>query len=235
MTARAILVTGTDTGVGKTLVACAIAAALVREGVAVGVCKPVETGRTAGGRDAERLIAAAGGTQSLDDVCPYRFDRPVTPLLAAESAGASIDMAWLAEYLCALATRFDVLLVEGAGGLLSPMARGATMADLARDAGLAALVVVANRLGCLNHALLTETALRQSNLPMLGFVFTSAGAAADDASLDSNARILADVAAAPVLCAIPRLPESAQGDDAALADALLAADEGRRLLTRIRG
>ena len=168
-------VTGTDTGVGKTFVSCALAAAWRAEGRNVGVFKPAETGCEAGpdglvAEDADRLLAACGSDQTSREVCPVRFPAPAAPLVAAEAEGASIDLDELVEAGRQLTERFEPLIVEGAGGLLVPLGPTTTYADFARALGLPVIVVVGSKLGCLNHALLTFAALEAAGQTIAGFV-----------------------------------------------------------------
>ncbi|NNL84070.1 MAG: dethiobiotin synthase [Myxococcales bacterium] len=168
-------VTGTDTGVGKTFVTCAIAAALRRRGRTVGVFKPAETGceERAGelvASDAAALLSISESGQSDAEVCPVRFRDPAAPLAAAEAAGEQIDASSLVRAAKALADRFDPVLVEGAGGLLVPLARDTTYADFASALGFPVLVVVGAKLGCINHALLTFEVLARRGLSTVGWI-----------------------------------------------------------------
>jgi len=172
-------ITGTDTGIGKTTVTCALAAALAERGVRVGVMKPVETGcdlDSAGNRvaaDAVRLKYFSGCAEPLDRLCPVRLRDPLAPSVAARREATEIDLDALRRQLASLTVRYDVTLVEGAGGLLVPIHDGVTFADLARDWGMPVVVVVGNRLGALNHAQLTMRCARQAELTVFGYVVNS--------------------------------------------------------------
>jgi dethiobiotin synthase len=123
-------VAGTDTGVGKTLVACTLVRALRRRGTAVGVMKPIETGVGADGPcDALALREAAGVDDPLETICPQRFALPAAPTVAAEAEGREVDLDAVRAAFAILATRHKALVVEGAGGLLVPAAKGASMAE----------------------------------------------------------------------------------------------------------
>jgi dethiobiotin synthetase len=155
-----VLVTGTDTGIGKTWVACALARALVRTGRSVVAVKPVETGcgeRPAPTEDGVRLASAAG--QRAPRHALRRFRAPVTPALAADLEGASLDLDELAGEIEAASGTAEVLLIEGAGGLLSPLGWDWNAVDLAQALQATALVVTSDRLGSINHTLLTLSAL----------------------------------------------------------------------------
>lgn len=191
MARAGIFVTGTDTGAGKTLVSCAILSALRRRGHRVAAFKPVETGcravdgaenfatergsvaspgRALVGEDCQRLSAASGGRQAPGDIAACLFAEPAAPLVAAEAEGRRIDPARLRARFDEIASGADFVLVESAGGLMVPVADGYTTRDLARELALPTVVVVASRLGCINHALLTLEVLRSSGIPVAGFV-----------------------------------------------------------------
>ena len=205
---KAFLVTGTDTGIGKTLVGCAIAAALSRT-LRVSVLKPAETGCAASRDglvpdDAVRLNAAAGGRDDLDLVCPFRYAEPIAPWLAAERAGRPIDPRRIRECFEALAAGSDVVLVESAGGLLVPLTATLSFADLAADLGLALIVVVGSRLGALNQTLLTLDCARNRGLAITGYVLNQITPESDLAqTLNAGAlELLSDI---PRLGEIPHL------------------------------
>lgn len=182
MTARGVFVTGTDTGVGKTLVACAIARGLRARGVDVGVMKPIETGvGIEGPRDAIALREAAGASDPLELVCPFAFALPAAPTIAAAVEGREIDLAAIQNAFAELASRHEILVVEGAGGLLVPAAKGASMADLARGFGFPLLVVARAELGTINHTLLTLEAAAARGLAVAGVVVSHSGGALSSA------------------------------------------------------
>ncbi len=208
---RGFLVTGTDTGVGKTVVGCALAAALSRR-LRVGVLKPAETGcAETGGElrpgDALRLRAAAGADLDLDLVCPFRYAEPLAPWLAAERTGRAISLARIEECFAALSAVSDVVLVEGAGGLLVPLTERESFADLAARLSLALVVVVGSRLGALNQTLLTIECARRRGLAVAGYVLNHLRAERDLAQR-LNAGALARLSGAPCLGEMPFLPEA---------------------------
>jgi dethiobiotin synthetase len=187
VTARGVFVTGTDTGVGKTLVACVLVRGLRARGLDVGVMKPVETGAGAAGPlDARALREAAGVEDPLELVCPFALALPAAPTVAAEDEGRDIDLGAIASAFATLASRHQYVVVEGAGGLLVPVADGASMADLARALALPLLVVARASLGTINHTLLTLEAARARALRVAGVVISHPGGAlprADAANL----------------------------------------------------
>ena len=170
----ALLITGTDTGIGKTWVSRALSHALVAAGRRVVAVKPVETGCDPSGSHLEdgALLAAATG-QAEPRAALIRFAQPVAPALAAEREGQDIDLDALVLQIEALSQGADVLLVEGAGGLLSPITWEWTVVDLARSLGAAALVVAADRLGTINHTQLTLSALELAGIDLTGVVLTA--------------------------------------------------------------
>jgi len=169
-------VTGSDTGVGKTVVACALVRRLREAGRDVGVMKPAETGVGRDGPlDAQALRDAAGVGDPLDAICPVQLALPAAPSIAAEDAGTRIDRARIRKVFDALAARHDCMVVEGAGGLLVPLAPGFNMADLASELGLPVLLVARAALGTINHTLLSLEALEARRLPLAGVVVSHAG------------------------------------------------------------
>lgn len=153
---RGVLVVGTDTGVGKTVIAAGLAWALARGGVDVGVMKPVQTGCSGRGvSDASTLMAASGTTDPLDDVSPVRLRAPLAPWIAAEREGVRLSIPSLVRTFARLAARHDYVVVEGVGGLMVPLTPTRTTLDLAAALGLPLILVIANRLGAINHTLLT--------------------------------------------------------------------------------
>lgn len=219
-----LLITGTDTGVGKTYVACGLAALLSATGKKVGVMKPVETGcETKEGQlcpeDALRLRRFSGSTLPLERLCPYRFAPPLAPAVAADMAGVKIDKRQILACYEQIQARHDVTLVEGAGGLLVPLADGYTFADLARDLGVPLLVVVGSKLGTINHALLTLHCAKSMGLPVRGYILNHPTPTPDLAA-GTNRRALARSADVPCLGSLPFSPLS--GDESRDRAALVA-------------
>jgi dethiobiotin synthetase len=170
---RGIFVTGTDTGVGKTFVACALARALREAGVDVGVMKPIETGVPAAGpEDARALRAAAGVEDPLELICPVRFALPASPEAAARAEDRRVSLDAIRDAFDELARRHAFVLVEGAGGLLVPIDAGTDMADLARALDLPLLLVARTALGTVNHTRLSLEVAEARGLEVLGVVLS---------------------------------------------------------------
>ncbi|HEY6457861.1 MAG TPA: dethiobiotin synthase [Steroidobacteraceae bacterium] len=170
-----LFVTGTDTEVGKTVVARLLVRSLVASGVRVAVMKPVAAGSfmTAQGprnADALGLIADSNVVVPYEAVNPYCLATPVSPHLAAREAGVMIELERIRENYAKLRARADCVIVEGAGGWLAPLNDSQFIADLAAALDLPVLLVVGLRLGCLNHALLSAAAIRQRRQILAGWV-----------------------------------------------------------------
>jgi dethiobiotin synthetase len=173
---KGILITGTDTGVGKTVVACLLGKRLLREGVAVLPLKPVESGCAPGadGRpfpaDAALLRDAFAPGLSLSSICLYPLSAVLSPHLAARAEGVSVDPARIRRAVTGAAEAADVVLIEGAGGVTVELKEGYSFADLARDLSLPVLIVAGNRLGVLNHLQLTMRYLQSEAIPLFGVI-----------------------------------------------------------------
>ena len=170
-----LFVTGTDTDVGKTFVSCALARGLRERGVDVGVMKPVETGvPDAGPLDARALREAAGVDDPIELVCPLRFEMPAAPEAAARAEGVGVSLESIDAAYGTLRARHEMLLVEGAGGLLVPFDAKTTMADLALRLELPVLLVARTALGTINHTLLSLEACAARGLEVVGVVLSHA-------------------------------------------------------------
>ena len=169
--AHGLFVTGTDTGVGKTLLACALLHALAASGRSVIGMKPVAAGREDGRfHDVTALMAASSVRAPERLVNPYAFEPAIAPHIAAVQAGVGIDMQAITSAYAQLSAMADMVVVEGAGGYMIPLNACETSADLAVALGLPVVLVVGMRLGCLNHALLTRRAIAASGLACAGWV-----------------------------------------------------------------
>ena len=173
---RGVFVTGTDTGVGKSIVAAAICAALAARGERVAAFKPALSGLDEQPGewppDHKLLASAASAGQTAEEIAPHRFGPSVSPHLAAELAGVRIEPTSLASAAADAASAADALVVEGVGGLMVPLAGGYLVRDLAVDLGLPVVVVARPGLGTINHTLLTVEAVRAAGLVPAGVVLT---------------------------------------------------------------
>ena len=206
VTSHGLFVTGTDTGVGKTLVAAALLRGLAGRGVRVVGMKPVAAGcaTTAqgfGSEDAAALIAASNVLAPIDLVNPYRFAPAIAPHVAAAQAGVTISLARIREAFVALSAMAQWVVVEGAGGLLVPLNDREDFGDLVGLLQLPVLLVVGMRLGCLNHALLTAEAVQRRGLRFAGWVANRLDGATP--VFEQNVQTLRNRLDAPLLGIVP--------------------------------
>lgn len=224
---RDFFVTGTDTGVGKTLVAAAMLRAWRRQGQSVAGMKPVASGAAmtpAGWRndDALALQAECSSPWPYETVNPYAFAPPIAPHLAAREAGVVVSLERIRRGFQALREGAGTVVVEGAGGFLVPLAPGLSFADLPAALGLEVVLVVGLRLGCLNHAFLTAEAVAARGLGLAGWV----GNVIDPGfgRLQDNLDSLRTGLAAPCLGVVPHLSSPDLDPAAAALDGLAALD-----------
>lgn len=214
----AIFVTGTDTGVGKTLVSAALAHHFTTKGLKVGVMKPIETGVNnpkSLGADASLLRWSSGATDPDDHISPYRYPLPLAPCQAAAAANKPIDVDKITEAFDSICQDKDLVLVEGAGGLMVPIRGGYVMSDLARQLNVPLLIVTHPRLGTLNHTLLTTFAARAMDLEISGYVINQMPDNPGDAEKQAP-HLLASLASADLLGVLPEVNGSDQEKVAAL-------------------
>ncbi|HLG43846.1 MAG TPA: dethiobiotin synthase [Nitrospirales bacterium] len=175
-TPRGVFITGTDTGVGKTIVTATVVTGLKAQGIDAGAMKPIVTGVPAsgsGGADPQWLLSISGVRDTLDAVSPYRFHIPAAPLVAAAHAGAPIDLNRIVNALSVLAARHECVIVEGIGGVLVPVTPDLFVVDLIKQLEVPTLVVARSGLGSINHTLLTLECLRSRGVRILGLVFNN--------------------------------------------------------------
>ena len=201
-----LFVIGTDTEVGKTFVACRLAKLLVELGMRVGVYKPVASGSVEMSRsDAELLRAAANQDCELEYVCPQQFAAPVAPPIAAAMERREVDEALLLSGANWWLGRCELLIVEGAGGALSPISSKQTVLDLAVQFGYPLLLVVASRLGAVNHTLLTLEAAHKRGLRVEAIVLNQLPNNASN--FINNRKLIEAFAPGTEIFAIDELPE----------------------------
>ena len=193
---KGLFITGTDTNVGKTYIACALARALSTENIPVVPRKPVESGCTRDGNelipaDAQALKQAAGYAGDLGLVCPYRFEPAISPDRAARLAGTPLTTEQL-KIACLNDTNpdTDFLLVEGAGGFYSPLCSDGLNADLAQALQLPILLVAEDRLGCLNQILLTTEAIVAKQLKIAAIILNQTNKITLDPDMDNLSELV---------------------------------------------
>lgn len=217
---KGIFVTGTDTGVGKTMVSAALALFLTERGLDVGVMKPIESGvedPTRLGNDGTLLQWAAKSTDGIEEITPYRLRAALAPAQAAKNEGRFIDFSGLISTAQTLGERHDFLIIEGAGGLMTPVSGGLLIADLAKGVGLPLLVVTTPRLGTINHTLLTIFAAQQMEIPVAGYLINRMPAQPGEAE-ETAPHSLSSLASADILGVLPEV----NGDDREMAISLCA-------------
>lgn len=207
--APGVFVTGTDTGVGKTLVAAGLAHHLREQGLRVGVMKPVESGVENPGEEGPdaALLRWASGTQApSEQVAPVKLRAPLAPSMAAEKEKIFIDFSSLVEMSHQLRRTHDFVIVEGAGGLMVPLAGGLLIADLVRAMELPLMVVCRPGLGTINHTLLTLFTARQMSLPGAGFLINNMPENPDEAMVGAP-HTLAALASSDLLGVLDSAPQ----------------------------
>jgi dethiobiotin synthetase len=202
-----LFITGTDTGVGKTFFTCGLAQLLKSYGYNIGVMKPAETGcEVRDGQlfpaDAWRLKEASGCAEPIERICPYRLPEPLAPSTAAERTGVRIDIDQLLAVYDEISSKHDVTLIEGAGGLMVPLLPSYTFADFARVAQLPVIVVAANKLGVINHLLLTLEHASCKRLRIFGYVLNRVTGETSLAA-ETNREVLTSLTGAPCLGELP--------------------------------
>ncbi len=220
MTGRGVFITGTDTGVGKTVIAAGLVRGLIALGLRVAVMKPVASGseHTRDGlrnADALKLIEAANVAAAYETVNPYCFEPPISPHIAAREAGIAVDPAHIRRAFGMLAAQSDCVVVEGAGGWFAPIGDAQTMADLARTLGVPVVMAVGLRLGCINHAVLTKLAIQAHGARFAGWVANAIDPALERAA--ENLATLEKMLAQSPLAVVPFM--SAQSESLQLTDA----------------
>ena len=186
-----LFITGSNTEVGKTWVSCALIRSIRQSGVRVGAYKPVASGVTElKDSDAFRLWKATGSCQTLEMVCPQSFAAPLAPPLAALIEGRNVDLHLLTSGVQVWNDHCDFLIVEGAGGLLSPLTFETTNADLAVKLGLPIVIVVANQLGAVNQSLMAYEAALAKKLRVAALVLNDPVAPIDDSDTGQHSTMI---------------------------------------------
>jgi dethiobiotin synthetase len=211
---KGVFVTGTDTEVGKTIVTASLVSLLINDGLDVGVMKPVETGCPKKNgrlvpRDATFLKVVSGSKDGLSLINPYRFSKPLAPLIAAEIDQKEIKMGKISLAYEKLREKHDITFVEGAGGLLVPLTGKLTNVDLILKLALPIFVVVDSKLGAVNHTLLTLNWARENGIKVIGLVINQPNlnpSPRKNLAQKTNPMLIRSLAGVPIFGEIPYIP-----------------------------
>ncbi len=208
MPIQGLFITGTDTGVGKTVITATILAWLRHQGLKAGVMKPIETGvdrecSSASNSDALFLRECGSIEDDLTQICPIRLKPAASPFQAAAIENYTIDLDTILSAYRTLAGKHDWMLVEGIGGTRVPITRDYGVVNLMRDLGLPVVVVARYQLGTLNHTLLTLDVLKQNDIPVKGVIFNRSGPEAPDAIEQDQPRLIEELSEAKILGEFP--------------------------------
>ncbi len=205
-------VTGTGTGVGKTFVTALLSRMFVEKGLSTAVQKWVSTGGRTQAEDIEFIVRHVPELGPAGGACAralYCLEFPASPHLAAEMEDITISSQDIAKFFLEMRDKFDILMVEGAGGVMVPLTRQLLLIDLVKELGLCGLVVAAAGLGTINHTLLTIEALEHRGIPCVGVVLNSQGLDTSSeehpAIVEDNARVIEQFSNVPVLGVVPRM------------------------------
>ncbi len=204
---KGIFITGTDTGVGKTFVACGLIRAMKEKGLDVCPMKPVESGcRTSKGKlvpsDTNKLIKASGVNEPLDLINPYQLKHPLAPSVAADIEGVKIDRRKILAAHKHLSNKYDLTIVEGAGGIMVPVYKEYLFLDLAKDLNLPVVIVSRAGLGTINHTLLTIGALKNKGLDISGVIINYSEKNRKGLSEKTNPDVIEKLGGVPVLSSV---------------------------------
>lgn len=208
MPEQGLFITGTDTGVGKTVVTAAILAYFQHQGKKAGVMKPIETGvdsecSSPANSDALFLMECGGIEDDLSEVCPIRLKPAAAPFQAALIENRSIQPETILSAFRTLSKKYDWMLVEGIGGVRVPITRDYGVVELVRDLGLPTVVVARYELGTFNHTLLTLDTLKLNSIPVRGVIFNRTGSETPDAIEQDQPRLIEELSGAKVLGEFP--------------------------------
>ena len=198
--ARGIFITGTDTGVGKTVVAAGLAGALKRQGVDVGVMKPVATG---GREDTLFLMKAASFSDPIETVNPIFLEPPLAPSIAAEMSKVKIDLDKIWKAYAKLSSQHEFMIVEGIGGLLVPIKGNFLVVDLIKRLDLPIVVVSRPGLGTINHTLLTIRCAKSYRIEIKGIVINDLKKEKSGLAEKTNPKIIEELSGIPILGILP--------------------------------
>lgn len=205
-----LFITATDTGVGKTVITAGLALSLQSAGFNVGVMKPVQSGHLRGDPDGDGMLLKrwTNTSETIEQIVPYDFSQPLAPYLAAQKEGRTIELTPILHSFYQLQKKYDIVLVEGAGGLFTPLGRDWTIADLALAMKLPLLIISRPSLGTINHTVLTAYAAANLGLKPCGVIMNTSSqeeTTTDEAQTD-NAELIEQFTQLPVLGKMPWLP-----------------------------
>jgi dethiobiotin synthetase len=195
---KTVFVAGTDTGVGKTFFCAHLLKYLLNQGIVAGYQKWVSTGDAEQPADLDFCIRTAGpgvDAADIDNQVPFRFPFPASPHLAAELAGREVNAEAIVRAFKTMAAKYELLLVEGVGGLLVPLRRDLLLIDLLARLRPPVLLVAKSGLGTLNHTLLSLETLRRRNIPVIGVVFSDPPDPGDEILIADNMKTIAELGA----------------------------------------
>ncbi|MBF0320601.1 MAG: dethiobiotin synthase [Nitrospirae bacterium] len=200
---KGFFITGTDTGVGKTVVSALVAVLLIENGFSVAVRKPIETGSNTP-CDGLFLKNITGTPDGLDVITPIRFTHPLAPLAAAQLENKAIDIDEIIRAFDGISNT-SIAIVEGIGGLLVPITKDFFAADLIKRLALPAILVSSNKLGTINHTLLSLEYMKHNGIEAAGIIFNNNNIGRDDISVDTNIELIRQLTGVPVIAAVPFL------------------------------
>lgn len=223
-----LFITGTDTEIGKTVVTGLLFDYLRKAGYSVITQKWIQTGCTGFPEDIAEHLRIAGMDESqlqsrLSDICPFQFELPASPHLAAAEEGAKIEPDKIIESFYRLSSGYDCVLAEGLGGALVPLDENRLVIDIVEHLNLPVLIVAANKLGALNHTLLTIEAVRRRNLPLAGVVFNNISPETSSVIVEDNPKIIRRFTGENVIGTLPygKDPENLKDEFSGTGDKLL--------------
>jgi dethiobiotin synthetase len=224
MKSKGYFISGTDTGVGKTVVTACLLALYHKRSVDLGVMKPMETGidpecSSEANSDAKFLLAVSGNQDALEEVCPIRLQPPAAPLQAARMTGQTIAIDSILENFRKLQTRHDQILVEGVGGLMVPLKPDYFITDLIRDMDLPLIIVSRLTLGTLNHTLLTLKTAQSTGIEIAGVILNRSDNSPLNDVEKGQANLIHELSGVPVIGECPFInPVSVERFDNQLAE-----------------
>lgn len=205
---KGIFITGTDTGVGKTFIICGLLRTFNKMGINTCPMKPVETGCKARKNklvpaDTVKLIRASGTNESMDLINPYRLKHPLAPAVSAELEGVKIQKKIILSAYKSLLNKYDITLVEGAGGIMVPVYKNYLIIDLIKDMDVPLIIVARPGLGTINHSLLTIKAAREKGINIKGVIINHAAKAKKGLAKKTNSEVIEKLGKVSVLGIVP--------------------------------